>query len=150
MIQRLKTQYIILAAVCFLIVFGLLVIYEKPISTQGNNINLPVYIADSPAERTKGLSGREGLPENRGMLFVFDNDAKHSIWMKDMKFNIDAVWLDENKYVVDVNKNLMPSSYPKNYRPKTNARYILELPSGQVDARNITIGTQLSFTTVVD
>jgi uncharacterized membrane protein (UPF0127 family) len=150
MIQRLKTQYIILAAVCFLIVIGLLLLSDMPISKQGTSINLPVYVADSPAERTKGLSGRDKLPKNRGMLFVFDNDGKHSIWMKDMKFNIDAVWLDKNKYVVDVNKNLMPSSYPKNYSPKKNARYILELPSGQVDARNIAIGTQLSFTTVVD
>ena len=138
-----------------LIILGILVIINIFVfsnKSQKSNalINIPVYIADSPKERSKGLSGREELPENRGMLFVFDNDAKHSIWMKDMKFNIDAVWLDENKHVVDVNKNLVPSSYPKNYSPKTNARYILELPSGQVDARNIAIGTQLSFTTVVD
>ena len=146
----MKMRKIIMFSVILIALLSLLIISQGRTTNLNSKINISVYIADSPAERTKGLSDREDLPENRGMLFVFDNDGKHGIWMKDMKFNIDAVWLDENKYVVDVNKNLMPSSYPKNYRPKTNARYILELPSGQVDARNITIGTQLSFTTVVD
>lgn len=82
--------------------------------------------ATTPEARERGLSGRGSLPPDRAMLFVFENDAQHSIWMKDMRFSIDIVWLDSEKRVIHQELNVSPSTYPTSFQPETNARYVLE------------------------
>src|SRR3989344_4329125 len=49
-------------------------------------------VADTLALQTRGLSGRTSLGEGEGMLFIFDQEGTHGIWMKDMHFAIDIVW----------------------------------------------------------
>lgn len=58
-----------------------------------------VEVADAAAEWAKGLSGRERLAENEGMLFVFPKPEIQKFWMKDMKFPIDIVWIRDNQVV---------------------------------------------------
>ena len=50
-------------------------------------------VADTEASRIQGLSGTPSLSPNGGMLFDFEADGAHGIWMKDMKYPIDIVWL---------------------------------------------------------
>lgn len=52
-----------------------------------------VAIADTPQKREQGLSGRDRLAENEGMLFLFPRPAQQTFWMRDMKFPIDIIWL---------------------------------------------------------
>lgn len=87
-------------------------------------------IADEPAELIKGLSNRESLPKDYGLLFVFPETGKHGFWMKDMKFPIDIVWLDENKEVIGITKNLKPNSYPQVFYPPKDIKYALEINTG--------------------
>ena len=61
---------------------------------------LEVTIADEPSERVAGLSGVESLRDFQGKLFIFDTDAQHRIWMKDMKFALDIIWIDKNLQVI--------------------------------------------------
>lgn len=84
-------------------------------------------IARTPEARSRGLSGREGLGENDGLLFIFEEPGYPGFWMKDMKFAIDIIWLDENLTVVDVTKNAAPDSYPQIFHPKSPAQYVLEI-----------------------
>lgn len=103
-------------------------------------------VAGTPAEREKGLSGTRDLRQDQAMLFVYDSDGKWPIWMKDMNYAIDIVWLNKEKEVVYVVKNAPPESYPYDqFVPKQNARYVLELPSGTVGKKAITIGTTMLF-----
>ncbi len=94
-------------------------------------------VAASDAERQKGLSGTKELKSDQGLLMVFDTPAKWSIWMKNMHYNIDVIWLDENRHVVDITTNLSPDTYPQAFSPKKDAKYILELPAGYVDSHGI-------------
>ncbi len=64
-------------------------------------------VADTPARRAKGLSGRASLPENEGMLFVFEEPGNHGFWMKDMKFAIDIIWIKGDK-IVGLTENAEP------------------------------------------
>lgn len=97
-------------------------------------------------ERTKGLSGRPDLGADEAMLFVFDADAKWPIWMKDMNFPIDIVWLDKNKKVVHIVKNAPPESYPnEKFIPEADAKYVVELKAGTVAKKSITIGNEAKF-----
>ncbi|MDQ3093658.1 MAG: DUF192 domain-containing protein [bacterium] len=114
------------------------------IDPKGNKI--AVVVVDNEAERIQGLSGRDSLARDEGMLFIFENeDTKRCFWMKDMKFSIDIIWIDSSKRVVDVKQGAMPASYPENYCARGASRYVLEVPSGQAAERGFVIGAQVKF-----
>lgn len=90
------------------------------------DIPFEVEIANSEAERVQGLSGRQKLSESAGLLFVFPESEYHTIWMKDMNFPIDIIWIDEDLKVVGIDKNVSPDTYPRIFRPSRPVKYILE------------------------
>lgn len=109
-------------------------------------VSIPIEIADDPAERTQGLSGRDSLPENSGMLFVFDEPGAHAIWMKEMKFSIDILWLDEGKVVWIVENAALPSEQGiPTFQPETTATHVLEVPAGFVQTYSISIGDPVTL-----
>ena len=89
-----------------------------------------VEIADTPVAQRQGLSGRSHLPVGHGLLFIFDKEGRHGIWMKDMLFPIDIVWLDGNGREVHQEKEVRPDTYPEVFTPPVPARYVLELNAG--------------------
>lgn len=103
-------------------------------------------IAQTNKERIKGLSGSAQLSESQAMLFVFDGDGEHPIWMKDMHYAIDIVWLDAGKKVVHMAHDIPPQSYPEKFKSNVPARYVIEFRAGTLDAKRITIGKQATFT----
>jgi hypothetical protein len=98
-------------------------------------------IVATPEARTKGLSGRESLAEDEGMLFIFDTDDVHSFWMKDMLISIDMIWLTADKRVVHIEANATPESYPASFGPHTPTRYVLEVPAGWAARHGVTINS---------
>lgn len=102
-------------------------------------------IASKQEDRIKGLSDTDSLPVDEGLLMVYDDEGRWGIWMKDMHYPIDIVWLDVNKKVVHIVKNAPPDSYPQTYVPKENAKYILELNAGTVDNKAIQVGDAADF-----
>ena len=98
-----------------------------------NNKAISVEISDTDEERAQGLSGREDLALGTGMLFVFENPAIHGFWMKDMKFDIDIVWINEAGDVLGVEKNISPDTYPEVFDPDEPVKYVLELKAGEAD-----------------
>ena len=91
---------------------------------------LLVEIAQTPKEQMIGLSYRKSLAEGRGMLFIFDRNDTHSIWMKDMHFPIDIVWITEAMKVAHIAQNVSPDTFPQVFSPPSPARYVLETPAG--------------------
>ena len=61
----------------------------QPDMIRFGDATLSIEIADTADERIRGLSGRPSLPEGTGLLFIFDTQGLHGIWMKDMSFPID-------------------------------------------------------------
>lgn len=103
-------------------------------------------IASNEADRRRGLSGTSELPKGRAMLFVYEEDSKPGIWMKDMNYSIDIVWLNSDKVVVDYKDDVSPDTYPEfTFKPKETARYVVELPSGTVEEASISIGQTAEF-----
>lgn len=92
-----------------------------------------VEVVDTPEAMATGLSGRDGIGENQGMLFVFERDGAHAFWMKGMRFAIDIVWIDKDKRVVHVEQNVSPDDQQKMYKPPRHARYVLEVAAGGAD-----------------
>jgi uncharacterized membrane protein (UPF0127 family) len=104
-----------------------------------------VEVVDTPAEREQGLSGRESLGRNQGMLFVFSEPSQYCLWMKDMKFSIDMIWFDKDKKVVHVQQNATPESYPESFCSPVNAKYIVEVAAGSVQKWGVNPGDQAAF-----
>lgn len=121
----------------------------------GKEIILPrgkIYaeVADTPASRALGLSGRAGLANDEGMLFVFDYPGKYGFWMKDMLFSIDMVWIAEDGTVVHIERDATPESYFNHTPPQTfvntpDAKYVLELAAGQADMFGLYLGTKVKI-----
>ncbi len=115
----------------------------RPSTILINGTPLAITRAVTVAQRQQGLSNREHLAPNHGMLFVFDTPDRHGIWMKDMRFPIDILWLDPNGTVVDLQSNVSPETYPTVFTPKMPAQYVLELPAGFSQNHDVRIGTTI-------
>ena len=103
-------------------------------------------LAQTEEQRQKGLSGRQSLTGNQAMLFLFPKDDQWSIWMKNMLFPIDIIWLDEQKTVVQVESQVQPDAEPYTvYRPSKPARYVLEVPAGDAAKYGIRSGIVAQF-----
>lgn len=108
------------------------------------DVKIKVEIVDDSAEMQKGLSGRESLDENEGMLFVFSQAGQPTFWMKDMKFPIDIIWI-QNDEIVDIAPNLpvVAGEFLSTYEPKEPANYVLEVNAGFVDEHGIKVGDKV-------
>jgi uncharacterized membrane protein (UPF0127 family) len=110
-----------------------------------NQKEILVEIADNKLKRKMGLSGRDFLPENQGMIFIFDKPDYYSFWMKNMKFPIDIIWVDENWQIIDITEKISPESFPKSFQPKKPIKYVIEVNAGFVEKNNIKIGDKINF-----
>jgi len=119
---------------------------------KSSNAKVMVEIADTEAKRTKGLMFRTHMPENNGMLFIFQTSASHAFWMANTKIPLDIIWINEDLRIVDISKNTPPctesgtlTSLCKAYTPKDKAKYVLEVNGGYTDKNEIEIGDEVKF-----
>lgn len=106
---------------------------------------IAVMLAETPEEHARGLSGREGLDADMGMLFIFDHSEQYGFWMPDMHFPIDIIWIGEDWRIVDIMPRTTPESYPTVFKPRVPARYVLEVNAGNTAAWGWDVGTQFVF-----
>ena len=109
----------------------------------GNTILTNIEIANTPAKKEQGLSGRTEIGENYGMLFVFDKADTYAFWMKEMLVPIDIIWLNENFKVVGLKSRALPGSYPETYKPEQAAKYVLEVKAGIIEKEALKVGQEL-------
>jgi uncharacterized membrane protein (UPF0127 family) len=98
-------------------------------------------------DRAMGLMFRPSLPLDRGLLFVFEDVDFHGIWMKNCRFPIDIVWLDEERRVVHVAEAVPPCRAEPCpvYTPMKKAAYVVEINAGQARREKATLGSRLTF-----
>jgi len=109
-------------------------------------VTLNVEIADTDKLRTQGLSGKNSLAANSGMLFIFPESSRHTFWMKNMKFDLDFVWINREQ-VVQIHE-LVPApaktaGVPKIINPDVNIDMVLEVPTGFVSQNKIQVGDKV-------
>jgi uncharacterized membrane protein (UPF0127 family) len=110
-------------------------------------ITLTVELATTPAQQGQGLSDRDSMSANHGMLFVFTQEGEWSFWMHEMRFPLDIIWFNSARQVIFIEQGLPPctqSSCPV-YTPPANALYVLEVNAGFVSAHDVTLGESFSF-----
>jgi uncharacterized membrane protein (UPF0127 family) len=117
-----------------------------------NGFAILADVAITDEDQIKGLSIRDQMNENEGMLFVYGEPSRQSFWMKDMKFPIDIIWLNGTGVVVHIEENLrpcMPSLECPSFSPKENAQYVLETVAGFAQKHHVKIGTDVDFSIVL-
>lgn len=121
------------------------VVYPDTVTMKIAGVAVYASIADSWPERIKGLSDTPYLPPEVVKLFVFDSPGFHSIWMKDMNYAIDILWLDESGSIVSVVAGATPESFPELFTPTVPALYVVETAAGFVATHAITVGDKVEL-----
>jgi uncharacterized protein len=100
-------------------------------------------VAADDASRARGYMGRESIGPREGMIFVFDDDARHAFWMKDCKTSLDMVWLDASLRVVWVAPRQAPCPSTgdcPSIAPPAPARFVLEFAAGTAAGESLRPG----------
>lgn len=146
---RQQPVVLFLSILCALTLIGVasVQVWQRPTQVR---LGLPdrafkLEVAKGAADRAQGLAGRDSLPQDQGMLFIFPKDKKPCMWMKDMRFPLDILWLDAQQRIVHMARNLSPLTYPQVFCPRAPAAYVVELNAGQTQAAHVYVGQRLSF-----
>lgn len=113
-----------------------------------SEVTLEAEVAETPEKLLFGLAFREVLPDNHGMLFLFEQSGLHQVWTKQYQFNVDLIWIDESKHVVHIVETAVPCVRdPCEWYgpPPERARYVLVANSGFVDRARVSVGHELVF-----
>jgi hypothetical protein len=110
-------------------------------------VTLTVELATTPAAQQQGLSDRNSMPADHGMLFIFNQEAQWSFWMHDMRFPLDIIWFNASRQAVFIEQDLPPCtpSICPVYTPVVNAMYVLEVNAGFVAANAVGLGDSFAF-----
>lgn len=151
-----KATIIIILAIIFAITFFVLsgkkaTHAPTPITQPSATINghtFSVEIAKDDKTRERGLSDKPSLPQDWGMLFLFDKPSTYSFWMKEMHFPIDIIYIN-NDIIVHVFKNVPPPTSSKEelpvYTPDAPADKVLEINAGLSEKYGIKKGDKVKF-----
>jgi uncharacterized protein len=112
----------------------------------GKVLQTEVMVKDE--DRAMGLMFRPSLASDHAMLFLFEQPDFHGIWMKNCKFPIDILWLDEQRRVVHVEEAVPPCKAEPCpvYQPLRRAAYVVELGARQARREKAQLGSRLDFT----
>ena len=102
-----------------------------------------VDLVRTQQERERGLSGRTQLADGTGLLMIFDQPGNYGIWMKEMNFSIDIVWINQFGSIVHIERQVPPASYPKIFTNTIPASYVLEVAAGESD--RLSLNTPVYF-----
>lgn len=108
---------------------------------------LDIEIAESDYETQTGLMYRESMEENRGMLFIFPEEAYHSFYMKNTRFPLDIIYIDKDLMVTSIVKNAQPMN-EAGLPSEVPVMYVLEVNAGLADHWKLSKGDSISYTRI--
>ena len=124
-------------------------------SVKIGDVMLDVQIAETDAQKTRGLMFQNELPYDQGMIFVFDQEQIVSIWMLNMQFPLDIIWFDSDGNIVHMERNILPCKSALETATCTvqnadgkKAKYVLEVTSGFIDKFQITQSSKLQIISI--
>ena len=105
-----------------------------------DGVEVEASIAKTLPERIQGLSGTKALPKNVVKIFMFNSSGQHSIWMKDMNYAIDILWVDEAGKIVHIEEKVSPDTYPESFTSEDPAFYVIETNAGFIEDHGVLVG----------
>ncbi|MET6990007.1 DUF192 domain-containing protein [Sediminicola arcticus] len=105
---------------------------------------MDIEIAESDYETATGLMYRKSMEEKQGMLFIFQDVAKHSFYMKNTEIPLDLIFIDENLTIVSFQKEAKPFD-ETSLSSEVSIKYVLEINAGLADKWILEVGDQITF-----
>lgn len=105
---------------------------------------IDIEIADSDYETQTGLMYRDGMEDNQGMLFVFEEPAYHSFYMKNTKFSIDIIFIDEDLRIASFKERAKPLD-EAGLNSEVPVQYVLEVNAGLAERWQLDIGDRIDY-----
>ena len=139
-----------IVASIILIIIGVLIfipnkkVFPKEISLSINNQGYYLEVAQTNKTRKKGLSQRNELCFNCGMLFVFNKSGKQAFWMKDTHIPLDIIWLDSKFQIVKIITAIKTDSEDI-YINEKPAKYVIELNANESLKLGLKIGNTIQI-----
>lgn len=103
---------------------------------------IEAQVANTYPLRDIGLTTRQTLGENQGMLFVFPQVERHCMWMRDTLLPLSAAFIDEHGMIVNVDE--MQPQTDDYHCARKKVRYVLEMNQGWFDKHRILRGSIIS------
>ena len=129
--------------------FILLFLLSIPVSAEMPTVHLKISghtlsaeVAYTQENRTRGLMHRKSVAKNSGMLFVFPETSRHSMWMVNTNIPLSIAFLDESGTILNI-VNMLPRTQTK-HSAANAAKYALEMNLGWFKARKIKTGQHVS------
>jgi uncharacterized membrane protein (UPF0127 family) len=145
-----------IAIVVVISILTALAMIQAPKHIQGDpqacfkhDVCIDLIIVTTPEELEIGLSNYSELPENTGMLFIFEKPDIQRMWMKDMDFPIDMFWISSKNRILHIEKKAVPCtpdmSMCEIFEPNVEAKYVLETNEGFARATNLFDNDRVEF-----
>jgi hypothetical protein len=113
------------------------------VAIEANGHRILAEVADTPADRDRGLMFRMALPADRGILFVYPNEARHCMWMRNTYVPLSVAFVDAHGRVINADE--MTPQTDTSHCAAAPARYVLEMPAGWFFRHGVGAGTRLDF-----
>jgi len=110
--------------------------------TAAGERSFQIEIADTDAERSAGLMFRRVMPDDRGMLFVFERTRQMAFWMKNTPMPLDLLFIDQDGVVRAIRQGVPFSE--SEIAPPVAVRFVLELKAGTAQKAGIAEGARFS------
>ena len=107
------------------------------INDSGERLSFDIYLAKTDEQRRRGLMFVRNMPERTGMLFIYDEEDIHSMWMKNTYIPLDIIYALGDGSVSSVIQDTVPLSLTS-LASREPVQYVLELNAGA--ARQLGIG----------
>jgi uncharacterized protein len=157
---------VLLPTIIAVVIIGILGLLFIPVSIKDKKIDFPkgtlridnntiqVEIAESPAARQRWLTFREhSLPLDSAILLVYSKPDLYPLWLLNIQFNVDLMWVDEKGNIVYIVKDVPPcksslDAVQCTYKNTKPAKYILAATAGFIDYYNITNQSQVKLISI--
>ena len=119
------------------------------IVTFPNGTELEAEVADTPEKLLFGLAFQEALPQNRGIIYIFEETGPHRVTTKEYRFPVDMIWVNESRHIVSLMENVPPCRQETCswHGSMTDAvRYLIEAEAGFVKQQGLVVGEELKYT----
>lgn len=114
------------------------------LQTNSATLSITAEIADTDTERSLGLMNRTTLADDAGMLFVFDEAAVRSFWMRDTYISLDIIFIGSDKTILYIEENTTPLSETA-IAPEVQTQYVLEVNAGYAAEHGLSVGDDVRF-----
>jgi uncharacterized membrane protein (UPF0127 family) len=108
-------------------------------------VEIVAEVAERPRDRARGLMFRTNMPEDHGMIFVFNEQPEvHEFWMRNTCIPLDMLFVDRDGVIVGIVENI-PTMNDSTYSVPCPSSYVIEVNAGYCRRHGIVAGQKIQL-----